>query len=66
MDAMDNYLVAVAWSVLPTIVVLGLFIFILRSILRMDRVERRTYAKIEADDRATRGLPPVKGDAATG
>lgn len=66
MDAMDNYLVAVAWSVLPTIVVLGLFIFILRSILRMDRVERRTYAKIEAEERAKRGLPPVKGDAATG
>lgn len=66
MDAMDNYLVAVAWGLLPTVVVLGLFVFILRSIVRMDRVERRTYAKIEAEERAKRGLPPVAGDSAAG
>lgn len=64
MDAMDNYLVAVAWGLLPTVVVLGLFVFILRSIMRMDRVERRTYAKIEAEERAKRGLPPVTRDSA--
>lgn len=55
---MDSYLAAVIWSLLPTVVVLGLFIFVLRSILRMDRSERRAYADIEAEERAKRGLPP--------
>lgn len=66
MYAMDNFLVAVAWSLLPTIVVLGLFVFILRSIMRIDRTERRAYAKIEAEERAKRGLPPVERDVAAG
>jgi len=44
------------------VVVLGLFVFVLRSILRMDRTERRAYAQIEAEERAKRGLPPVDGD----
>ena len=54
---MDEYWVAVFWSLLPTIVVSGLFFFILRSILRADRTERRVYARIEAEERAKRGLP---------
>lgn len=62
---MDSYWVAVVWSLLPTVVVLGLFIFVLRSILRMDRTERRTYARIEAEERAKRGLPPLDGDHST-
>ncbi|RLK52414.1 hypothetical protein [Microbacterium telephonicum] len=61
---MDSYWTAVVWSLLPTVVVLGLFVYVLRSILRMDRSERRVYAKIEAEERAKRGLPPVSGDAA--
>ncbi|WP_431803807.1 hypothetical protein [Microbacterium sp. bgisy203] len=56
---MDSYWAAVVWSLLPTVVVLGLFIYVLRSILRMDRTERRTYARIEAEERAKRGLPPT-------
>ncbi|WP_298044466.1 hypothetical protein [uncultured Microbacterium sp.] len=59
---MDSYWAAVIWSLLPTVVVLGLFVFVLRSILRMDRTERRAYAQIEAEERAKRGLPPVDGD----
>lgn len=55
---MDNFWVAAAWSLIPTIVVLGLLIFMLRSIVHMDRNERRTYAKVEAEERAKRGLPP--------
>lgn len=62
MEGMDSYWAAVVWSLLPTVVVLGLFIFVLRSILRMDRTERRTYARIEDEERAKRGLPPVSGD----
>jgi len=56
---MDSYWTAVAWSLLPTVVVLGLFVFVLRSIIRMDRTERRVYARIENEERAKRGLPPV-------
>ncbi|MCT9819198.1 hypothetical protein N3K63_02735 [Microbacterium sp. W1N] len=61
---MDSYWTAVVWSLLPTVVVLGLFIYVLRSILRMDRSERRVYAQIQAEERAKRGLPPVAGDSA--
>lgn len=61
---MDAYWAAVVWSLLPTVVVLGLFIFVLRSILRMDRTERRVYSKIEAEERAKRGLPPIAGGTA--
>ncbi|MDJ1113849.1 hypothetical protein [Microbacterium dauci] len=49
------------WALLPTVVVLGLLIFVLRSILRMDRNERKAYAKVEAEERAKRGLAP-RGD----
>ncbi|MFT4052765.1 MAG: hypothetical protein QM677_11035 [Microbacterium sp.] len=55
---MDSLWAGVVWSLLPTIIVLGLFAFVLRSILRMDRTERRTYARIEAEERAKRGMPP--------
>jgi len=50
---------AVIWALLPTTVVLGVFVFVLRSILRMDRKERRVYADIEAQERRKRGLPPA-------
>lgn len=60
--AMDSYWAAVVWSLLPTVVVLGLFAFVLRSILRMDRSERRAYARIEEEERAKRGLPPAGSD----
>ncbi|WP_019181907.1 hypothetical protein [Microbacterium yannicii] len=56
---MDEYWVAVVWTLLPTIVVSAIFFFVLRSIIRSDRTERRVYARIEAKERAKRGLPPV-------
>lgn len=56
---MDDYWVAVFWSLLPTIVVSAIFFFILRGIIRADRTERREYARIEAEERARLGLPPV-------
>jgi hypothetical protein len=55
----ENYWVALLWSIIPTIVVTGLFFYILRAIIRADRTERKAYAKIEAEERAKRGLPPV-------
>ncbi|WP_425839800.1 hypothetical protein [Microbacterium sp. PA5] len=57
-----DYWAAVVWSLAPTVVVLGLFIFVLRSILRMDRNERRVFTRIEAEERAKRGLPPAADD----
>lgn len=55
---MDNFWLAFAWSILPTVAVCAVFYFVLRSILRYDRTERRVHAKIEAEERAARGLPP--------
>ncbi|MBB3157172.1 hypothetical protein FHS07_000856 [Microbacterium proteolyticum] len=56
---MDETWTAVLWAILPTIVVSFVFFFILRNVIRMDRTERRAYARIEAQERAKRGLPPV-------
>jgi hypothetical protein len=55
---------AVVWALLPTVVVVAFFFFIIRGIVRMDRTERRVYGQIEAEERAKRGLPPA-GAAST-
>ena len=55
---MDNFWVAAAWSILPTIGVSIVFVIVLRGILRFDRTERKVHARIEAQERAARGLPP--------
>jgi len=64
----DSYWAAAVWSILPTVVICVIFWFVLRSILRFDRTERRVYARIEAEERAKRGLPPLAdaADAAPG
>ena len=55
---MDNFWLAVGWSLLPTIGVSVVFVIVLRGILRFDRTERKVHARIEAEERAARGLPP--------
>ena len=55
---MENFWVTALWSILPTLVVCAVFYFVIRGILRFDRTERRVHAKIEAEERAARGLPP--------
>lgn len=55
---MDNFWVAAAWSLLPTVGVSVVFYFVVRGILRFDRTERKVHAEIEAEERAARGLPP--------
>lgn len=62
---MENYWVAVLWSLLPTVVVSLLFFFVLRSVVRADRNERKKYARIEAQERARLGLPPRADDGPT-
>lgn len=46
------------WSLAPTILVGLVFYLIMRSVIRADRGERRAYAKLEAEERRRRGLPP--------
>lgn len=57
---MDSYWAGVIWSLAPTVIVSLLFFFVLRVALRSDRTERRVYAKVEAEERAKRGLPPKR------
>lgn len=66
LEPMDDYWVAVIWALLPTVVVLGVFYFVMRSILRLDRTERRAYAKVEAEERRKRGMPAVQDDPNAG
>lgn len=42
----------IIFSLAPTIVVGLIFWFVMRAIIRADRTERSTYAKIEAEERA--------------
>lgn len=62
LEGMDDYWLAVLWTLLPTVVVSAIFFFVLRSIIRADRNERREYARIEAQERAKRGLPPAASE----
>lgn len=63
--AMENYWEAVLWSLLPTVVVSVVFFYIVRSVIRMDRTERRAYARVEAQERARRGMPARAETAAS-
>lgn len=56
--SMGEFWTAAIWGLIPTIVVAGLFAFVIRSILRMDRTERKLYSRVEAEERRKRGLPP--------
>jgi hypothetical protein len=52
-----NYWEAIVWSIAPTLIVSALFFFVIRSAVRADRTERKVYAKVEAEERAKRGMP---------
>ena len=58
MEGMESFWVAALWSILPTLVVGGIFWYVLRSAIHSDRNERRAYVRIEAEERAKLGLPP--------
>ena len=47
----------IVWSLAPTILVGLLFWLVMRAIVRADRTERKAYARMEAEERARRGLP---------
>ena len=46
------------FSLIPTIVLGLVFWMVLRMIIRGDRIARRDYDRIEAEERAKAGLPP--------
>ncbi|AJM78220.1 hypothetical protein [Rathayibacter toxicus] len=46
------------WALVPTVAVGLIFWFVMRAVIRSDRSERRAYDRIEASERARRGLPP--------
>ncbi|MEV8267387.1 hypothetical protein [Microbacterium sp. NPDC076911] len=62
---MDSYWVAVVWTLLPTVVVSIIFFLVMRGVIRMDRTERREYAKFEAEERARRGLPAASASTSS-
>lgn len=56
MEALWNNVI---WQGIPTVVLTAALFFLLRTVLHMDRNERKAYSKVEAEERAKRGLPPV-------
>lgn len=60
-----DFWTGIVWALAPTVIVSALFFFILRAAVRADRSERRAYAKVEAEERAKRGLPSKTTTAAS-
>ncbi|WP_298229068.1 hypothetical protein [Gryllotalpicola sp.] len=52
----DNW-IGWLWSLGPMAVLGLIFWWVMAAITRADRNERKAYAKIEAEERAKRGLP---------
>ncbi|WP_199176626.1 hypothetical protein [Subtercola sp. Z020] len=48
--------IAALGALLPTIAIGLLFWFVMRAIVRSDKSERKVLARIEAEERAKRGL----------
>jgi flagellar biosynthesis/type III secretory pathway M-ring protein FliF/YscJ len=51
------------YSVTPTVLVGLVFWFVMRSIIRSDRTERDSLAKIEAEERAKARMPKPTSEA---
>lgn len=55
---MDNIWIASLWALTPTALLGVFFYFLIRSILRADRNERKAYQEVEREERAKLGLDP--------
>ncbi|MBN9629199.1 MULTISPECIES: hypothetical protein [Leifsonia] len=55
---MGDIIGGIVWSLAPTVLVGLLFWMIMRAIVRADRTERKVYSRMEAEERARRGLAP--------
>ena len=53
---MDDFWANAIWSLAPTVLIGLIFWFVMRAIIRADRNERKAYARIEAEERAKRGV----------
>jgi flagellar biosynthesis/type III secretory pathway M-ring protein FliF/YscJ len=53
---MNDVVAGIVWSLAPTVLVGLLFWMIMRAIIRADRTERKVYSRMEAEERARRGL----------
>ncbi|MBO1903118.1 hypothetical protein J4H92_14330 [Leucobacter weissii] len=62
---MDNWWVNAIWSITPTVIIGIFFAFVIRTILRADRNERRIYREMEAEERERLGLPAREDGAAS-
>jgi hypothetical protein len=56
----------IIFALTPTIIVGLIFWFVMRAIIRADRTERATYAKIEAEERARFAAERGRPDAPSG
>ena len=55
---MGEVIGGIVWALAPTVLVGLLFWAIMRFIVRADRTERKVYNRMEAEERARRGLAP--------
>lgn len=55
---MDGVWTGILWALAPTVLVGLAFWVVMRAIVHADRSERKAYARIEAQERARRGLTP--------
>jgi flagellar biosynthesis/type III secretory pathway M-ring protein FliF/YscJ len=55
---MNDILGGIVWALAPAVLVGLLFWAIMRFIVRADRNERKAYNRLEAQERARRGLAP--------
>lgn len=58
-QTMNDFWSGVIWSLAPTVIVGLLFWLVMRAIMHADRTERKAYTRLEAEERARRGLPPT-------
>jgi flagellar biosynthesis/type III secretory pathway M-ring protein FliF/YscJ len=49
---LENFWANAAYSLAPTVLIGLIFWFVMRSIFRADRTERKVYSEIEATERA--------------
>lgn len=54
---MDGVFSGILWALAPTVLVGLVFWIVMRAVVHADRSERKAYSKIEAQERARRGLP---------
>ena len=62
---MNDVWSGIIWSLAPTVLVGLIFWVVMRAVIRADRTERKVYAKMEAEERAKRGLPQKSLGSAT-